>query len=168
MMLKGLDEKIYTLLNDHVDDMPMRFVKMIAYYYTDARIRKKYWKRLGVSMGEGTFSNLGMVVTTPQHGDVWVEIGDHVSIAPHVSFICSEEANNGTEICEIPYVKEQITREGKIIIKDNVWIGANVTILSGVTVGKCTVIGAGSVVLHDLEPYSIYAGVPARKIRALA
>ena len=90
-----------------------------------------------------------------------------MSIGPGVTFICDESANNGIEINSLPYVRDIISRSGKIVIEDDVWIGANVTILSGVTVGKCTVIGAGSVVLHDLDSYSVYAGVPAKKIRTL-
>lgn len=50
-------------------------------------------------------------------------------------------------------------------IKDDVWVGAGVIILSGVTIGECSVIGAGAVVTKDVEPYTIVAGVPARKIR---
>ena len=38
-------------------------------------------------------------------------------------------------------------------------------ILPGVRIGKCSIIGAGSVVIGDVEPYGVYAGVPARKIR---
>ena len=90
-----------------------------------------------------------------------------MSIAPNVTLICQECANNGTEINEIPYVREKLTKSGTIIVEDEVWIGANVTILSGVTIGKCAVIGAGSVVTKDVEAYSIYAGVPAVKIRSL-
>ena len=45
------------------------------------------------------------------------------------------------------------------------WIGAGVIILSGVTIGECSVVGAGAVVTKDVEPYTIVAGVPARKIK---
>lgn len=54
---------------------------------------------------------------------------------------------------------------GGVKIKDDVWVGAGVIILSGVTIGECSVIGAGAVVTKDVEPYTIVAGVPARKIR---
>ena len=56
---------------------------------------------------------------------------------------------------------------GGVKIKDDVWIGAGVIILSGVTVGECSVIGAGAVVTKDVEPYTVVAGVPAKKIRNL-
>lgn len=54
---------------------------------------------------------------------------------------------------------------GGVKIKDDVWIGAGAIILSGVTIGECSVIGAGAVVTKDVEPYTVVAGVPARKIK---
>jgi maltose O-acetyltransferase len=53
-------------------------------------------------------------------------------------------------------------------VGDGSWIGANVTILPGVTIGKDCVIGAGAVVTSDCAPNTVYAGVPARPIRMLA
>lgn len=54
---------------------------------------------------------------------------------------------------------------GDIIIKDYVWIGANVFINPGVTIGENSVVGANSVVTKDVPPFSIYGGVPAKLIR---
>jgi len=51
------------------------------------------------------------------------------------------------------------------IIGDDVWVGYGVTIIGGVNIGKGSIIAAGSVVTKDTEPYTIYAGVPARKIK---
>lgn len=51
-----------------------------------------------------------------------------------------------------------------LIIGNDVWIGSNVSILRGVTIGDGAVIGAGAVVTHDIAPYEIWAGVPAKKI----
>ena len=50
------------------------------------------------------------------------------------------------------------------IIEDDVWVGYGSTIMSGVTIHQGSIIAAGSVVTKDVEPYSIYAGVPAKKI----
>jgi acetyltransferase-like isoleucine patch superfamily enzyme len=49
-------------------------------------------------------------------------------------------------------------------IHDDVWIGAGVTILKGVTIGKGAIVGAGSVVTKSILPWTIVAGVPAKKI----
>lgn len=51
------------------------------------------------------------------------------------------------------------------IIEDDVWVGYNSTILSGVTIKEGSIIAAGSLVTRDVEPYSIYAGAPAKKVR---
>jgi galactoside O-acetyltransferase len=55
-----------------------------------------------------------------------------------------------------------------IVIEDDVWIGANVTILKGVTIGRGSIIGANSVVTSDIPPFSIAVGQPARVVRSLA
>ena len=52
-----------------------------------------------------------------------------------------------------------------ITIENDVWIGAGAIILAGVTIGKQSVIGAGSVVTHDVPAHSVVAGNPARIIR---
>lgn len=52
-------------------------------------------------------------------------------------------------------------------IRKNAWIGMNVTICPGVTIGKYAVVGAGSVVTHDIPDYGVAVGVPAKVIRHL-
>lgn len=54
-----------------------------------------------------------------------------------------------------------------VYIEDKVWIGFGATILKGVRLGKCSVIGAGSVVTKDVPPFSVVAGNPARVVRTL-
>lgn len=54
---------------------------------------------------------------------------------------------------------------GKVTIRKNAWIGMNVTICPGVTIGKYAVVGAGAVVTHDIPDYAVAAGVPAKVIR---
>ena len=55
--------------------------------------------------------------------------------------------------------------KGNIVIKNDVWIGLNCTILDGITIGNGAVIGAGSVVTKDVKPYSIVGGNPAKIIK---
>lgn len=63
-----------------------------------------------------------------------------------------------------PNLRPTISK-GPIIIDENVWIGEMVCILSGVHIGKGSIIAAGSIVTHDIPPYSLAAGVPAKVIK---
>jgi len=53
-----------------------------------------------------------------------------------------------------------------VVIEDDVWIGSRVIILPGLRIGKGAIIGAGAVVTSDVESFSIYAGVPAKKVKS--
>lgn len=71
----------------------------------------------------------------------------------------------------VPY-KDRLRRWDKIMrkpvkVEDDVWIGANCFILKGVTIGRGSVIGAGSVVNNDVKPFSIYAGNPAVFVKSI-
>jgi len=100
------------------------------------------------------------------------EIGNNVMLANCVALIGRYD-HNYTE-CGIPIRLASRIRDKnynwkglyqKVIIKDDVWVGYNAIILSGVEVGQGSIIAAGSVVTKDVEPFSIYAGNPAKKIK---
>lgn len=59
----------------------------------------------------------------------------------------------------------QATTKGKIVLDDDVWVGDSAMIMSGVHIGQGAVIGAGAVVTHDIPPYAIAAGVPAKVVK---
>ena len=54
--------------------------------------------------------------------------------------------------------------EAVIVLEEDVWLGVNVVVLKGVTVGRGAVVGAGAVITKSIPPYEIWAGIPARKI----
>ena len=163
-----LDRKIKRekkFLRKNVAIMPVSYKKFLASFYPDANIRKLYLQDMGVVFGAGSFANTGFVKIPNTRTRHRVFIGRNVSIAPNVTCICEANANNGKEINRYPYVEKRAASAGDIHIEEEVWIGANVTILPGITIRKCAVVGAGSVVTKDLEAYGVYAGVPAKKIR---
>jgi acetyltransferase-like isoleucine patch superfamily enzyme len=92
------------------------------------------------------------------YGSGGLKIGDSVRIAAHTIIVPS---NHNFEDPEIPIRMQGIRTEG-ITIKDDVWIGAGVRILDGVTIGRGSVIGAGAVVTKSVPDYAIVTGVPAR------
>lgn len=166
--LSGIDNFINSFLKNNISILPNRWIKFLAYFYPDARIRKLCLQEMFVSMGEGTFANYGLKVTVNADAkDFQIIIGDRVSIAPNVTMISESEPNNSPHLASIPYVKDNLIKDEKIIIEDDVWIGASVTILPGVTIGKGAIVGAGAVVAKNVEPYTVVAGVPAKLIRKL-
>lgn len=82
-------------------------------------------------------------------------------IGPHCTMIA--ENHNFAEL-DIDMIKQGVSNKG-IEIKDNVWIGANVTILDGVIVESGCILAAGAVLTKSTEPNGIYAGVPAKRIK---
>ena len=90
-----------------------------------------------------------------------VTLGDGVRIGPHTIMLASDHVIASTEE---PIFGQGVTSIG-ITIEPDVYIGSNVTILDGVTVGTGSVLGAGAVVTRDIPSYSIAGGVPARVIR---
>ena len=90
-----------------------------------------------------------------------VNIGAGAFIAPGVCLACSGHAVD-------PGQRSQgIGTSAPITLEENVWIGANATVCGGVTIGADSVIGAGSVVTHDIPAGVIAAGVPCRVIRPI-
>ena len=84
-----------------------------------------------------------------------ITIGNNVSISHQVT-LCS--ASHNIQSPTFDYTS------APIVIEDNVWIGLNAIILQGVTLKEGCIVAAGAIVTKDTEPYSIYAGIPAKKI----
>ncbi len=91
-----------------------------------------------------------------------VNIGNNVSIAPNCVVVGS---NHNFGRTDIPIKEQKVSSKG-IVIGNDVWIGANVTVLDGVNIGAGCVIGAGAVVTKDIPPYSIAVGNPCHVIKS--
>lgn len=122
-----------------------------------------------VKVGRFTYGPLN--VKSFGENDEFLEIGDFCSIAEGAKFILGGEHNFNT-FSTYPFRRMMIDNnyseaisKGKITVEDDVWIGTNVLILSGVKISKGTVIAAGSVVTKSTESYSVVGGVPAKLIK---
>lgn len=150
------------------DHLTPRWQRWIAMYYPDARLRRLFWQKTHVEMGEGTYANLGVTVADDYTtGECLLTLGERVSVAPYVVFIAYSLPNNSPAMQAHPYVAEHLVQRRKIVVEDDAWIGAHATILPGVRIGRGAVVGAGAVVTRDVPPHSIAAGVPARIIRTM-
>ena len=109
-----------------------------------------------IHVGQNSFLNV--FATLIGHGGI--DIGENVLIGPHSTVVA---ANHTYDDADVTIDAQEISKEG-VEIHDDVWIGANCTILDGVTVGEGSVVAAGSVVTKSVPEYSVVAGVPAEQI----
>jgi acetyltransferase-like isoleucine patch superfamily enzyme len=113
-----------------------------------------------IRIGSGTFLNISVMVAALE----LVEIGDHCMFA-NGCFVTDANHRFDDPVAPVPW--QGFASRGPTRIEDNVWCGANVVVTSGVTIGRRSVIGAGSVVTTDIPPFSIATGAPARVQREI-
>lgn len=91
-----------------------------------------------------------------------VKIGNGVLTGRYVYI--SDNSHGSSDLCTLQTrpSERELYIKGSVIIGNNVWIGDKACILSGVTIGDGAIIGCNAVVTHDVSPYSIVAGVPAK------
>lgn len=109
-----------------------------------------------LTIGDGCSINCGVIFGLTCD----LTLGRHVMIADNVSFRTGDHAYSDLAV---PMML-QGERSQPIVVGDDVWIGANATILRGVVIGRGAIIAAHAVVSKDVQPYEIVGGVPAKKI----
>lgn len=139
---------------------PLHIVRVLSYrYLLGVRIGQhssvhrncRLYKPGGVRIGNHTVINRDVVLD----GRMSLQIGDNVSVSEGVVIFTLEHDPNSPDFAN---------RGAEVCISDRAFIGTRATILPGITVGEGAVIAAGAVVTHDVPPYTIVGGVPARPI----
>lgn len=105
-----------------------------------------------IHVGERNVINFGCLLDGRKFE---IRIGDDVSIGPEAGILT---------LGHDPQSRDFEDRGGEVVIENRAWIGYRAVVLPGVTIGEGAVVGAGSVVTKDVEPYAIVAGNPAKKI----
>jgi len=115
-----------------------------------------------ISIGDRTFINTHCtIVDGSKESNRKINIGTDCLIGPNVQLLAvSHDVDPNERLSKHNYVDD-------IFIGNNVWLGGGVIVLSGVSIGDNSVIGAGSVVTKNIDADSFYAGNPAVKIRDL-
>ena len=117
-------------------------------------------------IGKGCFVNFNFTV----QDDAYVTIGDNNQFGPNVTIVTPMHPMIAQErrgiVCD-DGVERYLCYAKPVTIGNDCWFGANVVVCPGVTVGDRCVIGAGSVVTHDIPSDSFAAGVPAKVIRQI-
>jgi Acetyltransferase (isoleucine patch superfamily) len=110
-----------------------------------------------ISIGKNFISNFNLTILD----EGMVTIGDNVFIGPNCGIytithaLLPDQRNEG------------VMKAAPVTIGNDVWLAANVVVLPGVTIGDGAVIGAGSVVTHDIPPYTLAVGNPCRVVREI-
>ena len=152
------------------------FIHRLRYKHTKGACKRrvKYYKKLLKKSGNNIIIKAGVIIKNPEN----LILGNNISIQENCFFSCFGGLNIGNDVSFATGVnvfttshdyKNGIIRNNKLIllptkIGNNVWVGAGVKILGGVTVGYNVVLAAGAVVTKDCKPNCVYAGVPAKKI----
>lgn len=153
------DGMVLFFFNHIVNRIPSHAIRLLCYRKifhigenTSILMGVTLWRCGGLYIGNFSTINSGCVIDT--RGTI--TIGDCVNIAGYVQIWTAEHDPDspGHEV-----------RWGPVTIGDYAWIATRATILPGVSIGEGAVVAAGSVVTKDVAPYTIVAGVPARKVR---
>lgn len=133
-------------------------LRMVFSVGKGCKIQKKVYFGSGREVSIGNYCQINENVRL-----INVKIGDFVMIAPGVTILGRMHNHENRDIPMILQGQKE-TKQG--IIENDVWIGTNAIIMPSVKICGGCIIAAGAVVTRDCEPYGVYAGVPAKRIKS--
>lgn len=148
------------LCNYFVNRIPAHDLRMATYRALGVNIGMESTILMSTEMQHCEDLKIGHNTIINQHclldGRGGLVIGDNVNISSHVLLVAGKhDIQNGAEFAGFAE---------RIVIEDYVWICTRATVLAGVTIGRGAVVAAGAVVTKSVEPHTVVAGTPARKI----
>lgn len=156
---KSLCQKYNNLPVENIDERHIFIKSIIGRTGKNIHIEPDFWCDYGyrITVGENFYSNHGLVILDAGG----VTFGNDVFIGPSCGFHTSghpvdfERRNQGLEYAY------------PIVVGDNVWFGAGVQVMPGVTIGSNVVIGSGSIVTKDIPSNCVAVGNPCKAIRQI-
>lgn len=122
------------------------------------RLGALYAETGSIEIGNHVGTNTNVLIDANESGKIL--IGNDCLIGPNVVLRASDHTFTRADIP----IQRQGHSAGVIVLEDDVWLAANVVVTRDTRIGRGSIVGAGSVVTHDIPPYSIAAGAPARVI----
>lgn len=159
LVAKKLFREYNRTTDDELDERQKIFARLFRSFGKNLYIEPDFICELGsnISFGDNVFINFGCIIF--DCGEV--NIGSNVFFGPRAGLYTTNHALDSAERSKNICVSKPIN------IGDRVWFGASVTVLPGVTIGSDTVIGAGSVVTHDIPSGVVAVGNPCRVLRKI-
>lgn len=121
------------------------------------------WEQGTIRIGDGCIIREQCHITAINQ----ITIGKNLLTGTNVLITDNSHGRFEREQLDIHPGERPIVSKGAVKIGDNVWLGNNVCIMPGVTIGNGAIIGANSVVTHDVPAYTLAAGIPAKTIKQL-
>lgn len=135
--------------------------KLMVKFFTRGGYRKHKWLKLcGTKIGEGTKITCSLDAFPEPY---MVELGNKVYVSDGVSFMTHDGALSWMSRA-MGYTDKRTDKIGKIVVKDNCFIGAKAVIMQNVTIGNNCIVGMGAIVTKDVPDNSVVAGVPAKVV----
>lgn len=156
---KRLVQRINQLPADHVHEIIALERRIFQGEHDNVFVQPPFEVDYGrhIKVGKNFYCNVNAVFLDTN----WITIGDNVKIGPRVNLLTAGhpvDAGVRTDLLEFAR---------PIVIGDNTWLGGNVTVLPGVTIGSNSVVGAGAVVTKDVPDNVIVVGTPAKVLREI-
>jgi acetyltransferase-like isoleucine patch superfamily enzyme len=120
------------------------------------------YKFESISLGSDVFLGMQPVIMAAKSS---IDIGSKVMFGPQVLLIGGAHNTSHVGAAMFDVHEKRPDDDLDVRVEDDVWIGSRAIVLSGVTVGRGSIVAAGAVVTRDVPPYSIVGGCPARVIR---
>lgn len=145
----------------HYHKLKKKAAKFLASFLPSNGLRVRSYRLASYEVGDDVYLGERVIIIDRLEDRGNIQIGDRASISSGVILVSSSSPNRSRIV---PYVKNVY---GKVTIGCDAWLGAGAIILPNVSIGEGAVVGAGAVVTKDVAPFTIVAGVPAKKIGEL-
>lgn len=143
-----------------------RLYRSLGKWVFPNNLRISLIRKSGVKVGKDVVINEGFTLACDIGYEGNLTIEDKVAIGPNVTIIITSNPNF-SRLRMLSDIYPFIDVKGKVRIKHDAWIGAGAIILPNITIGEYSIVGAGSVVTKDVEPFTVVVGMPAKVLRRL-
>ncbi len=137
-----------------------KLFKLLAKTVPSSGLRKWLLQQCNYKIGRDVYIGEDILVLddlTEHSANLIIE--DRAAISPRVTFVLYSAPNNARTR---KYIRE---RKGKVVVRQDAWIGTGAVIMPDIEIGEGAVVGSNAVVTRNVPPYTVVAGIPARKIK---